>query len=131
MKTKSIGIWMDHASAHLMEMINGEMETNTIESTFTHLEKEEVLLKGEKAMHHKEQQGQLAYYKAIAAVIASYEEVLLFGPTDAKTELLNILKADHHFDKIVIEVKNTGKMTEIQEQVFVREYFMKHLTAVL
>ncbi len=36
MKTKCIGIWMDHASAHLMELTSGEMATKTIESTFTY-----------------------------------------------------------------------------------------------
>lgn len=131
MKTKQIGIWMDHASAHLMELTSGDMETKTIESAFTHLEKEVVLHKGEKVMHHKEQHEQLAYYKEIAAVIKNYEEVLLFGPTNAKTELLNMLKADHHFDKIDIEVKNTDKMTENQEHAFVKEYFFKHLSRVL
>ena len=39
MITKQIGIWMDHARAHLMVLTSGEMETNIIESTFTHEEK--------------------------------------------------------------------------------------------
>lgn len=55
MKAKCIGIWMDHASAHLMELTSGDMETKTIESKFTHEEKETTLHKGQKAMHHKEQ----------------------------------------------------------------------------
>ena len=54
-----------------------------------------------------------------------------FGPTNAKTELLNMLRTDHHFDKIDIEVKNTDKMTENQEHAFVKEYFLKHLSRVL
>ena len=80
-------------------------------------------------MHNKEQHEQLAYYKAIAAVIKNYEEVLLFGPTDAKTELFNLLKADHHFDKINIETKHADKMTENQQHAFVKEYFFKHLSS--
>ena len=126
MKTKQIGIWMDHATANLMEMTSGDMETKTINSKFTHEEKENTLQKGEKAMHHKEQHVQLAYYKEIAAVIKDYKELLLFGPTDAKTELLNLLKADHHFDKINIEIKQADKMTDNQQHAFVREYFFKH-----
>lgn len=84
------------------------------------------LSKGQKAMHNKEQHEQLAYYKEIAAVIKNYEEVLLFGPTDAKKELVNILKEDHHFDKIKIEIKDAGKMTENQRNAFVKEYFLTH-----
>ncbi len=127
-KKKYLGIWMDHQSAHIMELTNGDMQTNIIESTFTHQEKELTLNKGEKATYHKEQHEQLAYYKAIAAVIENYQEVLLFGPTTASSELLNILQADHHFDKIEIETRQAGKMTENQQHAFVKEYFFKHLS---
>lgn len=130
MITKQIGIWMDHARAHLMVLTSGEMETNIIESTFTHEEKKLTLHKGQKAMHHKEQHEQLAYYKTIAAEIKQYEEVLLFGPTDAKAELLNLLKSDHYFDKIDIETRQADKMTENQKYAFVKEYFFKHLSKV-
>lgn len=90
MKTKQIGIWMDHANAHLMVLASGKMETTIFNSAFTHREKELTLHKGEKAMHHKEEHGQLAYYKALASEIEQYEEVLLFGPTGAKNQLLNL-----------------------------------------
>jgi hypothetical protein len=50
---------------------------------------------------------------------------LLFGPTDAKVELLNILKADLSFSKIKIETMQSDKMTENQEHAFVKDYFSK------
>jgi len=52
---------------------------------------------------------------------------LLFGPTEAKTELLNLLRTDHTFSDIKFTVENTDKMTGNQEQAFVREYFKKTL----
>jgi len=37
MKTdKCLGIWMDYSKAHLMELLPGNMQTQTIESAFTH-----------------------------------------------------------------------------------------------
>jgi hypothetical protein len=87
-----------------------------------------VLAKGEKAMHHKEQHEELAYYQEIGTAIKDCTEVLLCGPTEAKTELLDILRADHHFDKIKIEVVPADKMTENQQHAFVKEYFLKHLS---
>ena len=120
---KKLGIWMDHSNAHLMEFANAAEGSKTIASPFTHEVKEESLEKGEKTMHHKEQQQQSAYYKQLGEVIKNYEEVILFGPTDAKTELHNILKTDHHFDNIKIEVKQADKMSENQQHAFVREYF--------
>jgi hypothetical protein len=47
----------------------------------------------------------------------------LFGPTDAKNELLNMVKTDHLFNEIKIEVENSDKMTESQMHTFVRDYF--------
>jgi hypothetical protein len=122
---KDLGIWMDHSSAHLMEFTVDPIETKTIESKFTHEEKETSLDKGENLMHNKEQHERSGYYKKIGETIRNYEEVILFGPTEAKAELFNILKADHHFDKIKIEVKQTDKMTENQQHAFVREHFSR------
>lgn len=56
-------------------------------------------------------------------MIKNYNKVILFGPTDAKTELLNTLKGDHHFSKIEREAKQADKMTENQQYTFVKEYF--------
>jgi len=121
---KSAGIWMDHASAHVMEITTGPDEAKVITSKFTHDEKEESLGKSEHGMHNKEQHEQSAYYKQLGEVIKNYEDVLLFGPTDAKVELFNLLRADHLFEKISIGIKQTDKMTENQEQAFVKEYFL-------
>jgi nitrogenase subunit NifH len=122
---KSLGIWMDHSRAHVMEFTTDPIETKTIESAFTHDVKEQSLSKSENLMHHKEQHQQAAYYKQLGEIIKKYEEVILFGPTNAKTELLNILRADHLFEKIKIDVKQADKMTANQEHAFVREYFSK------
>ena len=99
--------------------------THIVISDSTHEEKEKTFQKGESMMHNKEQQQQSEYYKTLGEIIKNYDNVLFFGPTDAKTELLNILKADMHFDKIKIETMQSDKMTENQEHAFVREYFSK------
>jgi ADP-heptose:LPS heptosyltransferase len=124
MKTeKKLGIWMDHTSAYIMEFTGNPIETKTIESKFTHEAKERSLHKGENVMHNREQHQQTEYYKKLGELIKNYGEVVLFGPTEAKDELLNVLKADHHFDKIKIIVKHADKMTEHQQHAFVKEYF--------
>ena len=108
-----------------MEFTTDPSEATIIESTFTHQEKEQSLSKSESLMHNKEQHQQSEYYKKLGEAIKNYESVILFGPTDAKVELFNILKADHHFDKIQIEVEQADKMTENQQHAFVREHFSK------
>ena len=60
-------------------------------------------------------------------IIKKYDEVILFGPTDAKVELFNFLDEDSHFDEINIGVEDTDKMTENEQYAFVKGYFSKHL----
>ena len=45
---KSLGIWMDHSSANVMEFKNDPIETKTLDSKFTNEVKELSLRKGEK-----------------------------------------------------------------------------------
>ena len=122
-KERKLGIWMDHSDAFLLELSQDQIIENIIESEFTQEEREFSLDKSEKFMHNKEQQLLTAFYKKISDVIKDYQEVVLFGPTDAKNELLNLLKSEHLFEGIRIEIKNADKMTTNQMHNFVREYF--------
>ncbi len=122
-KTK-LGIWMDHSTAHLIEFNGVQMNTLLISSGFTQEVKTDTLEKSEHIMHNKEQDQQWSYYKKISSVIEKYQEVILFGPTDAKKELFNKLKANQAFNNIKIDLKTTEKMTEKQEYAFVKDYFL-------
>jgi len=123
---KKLGIWMDNSSAHLMEFATEIMQSNTITSKSTHEEKAFSIARGEKLMHNKEQHQQADYYKQIIEQIRNYKEVLLFGPTNAKAELFNIIKADHRFADIKIEVLDTDNMTDNQQNAFVKKHFSTH-----
>lgn len=114
---------MDHSIAHLMELTNDNIVSSTIESQPVIQGKEQNLKRDESLLHNKEQNHLSDYFKKLSKVILEYDEVLLFGSTDAKNELLNLLKADHLFSKIKFEVKLTDKMTENQKHAFVKDYF--------
>ena len=58
---KNLGIWMDHSTAHLMEFTTDPIETKTIDSSFTHQEKEQALGRSENLLHNKEQHQQSEY----------------------------------------------------------------------
>lgn len=115
---------MDHSSANIMELTGGDIVSTTLDSTFTYSAKEQSSEKGEHLMHNKEQHEQSTFYKKLAETIRNYDEVILFGPTTAKNELANLLKADHHFEKIKVDVKNADNMNEYEKQLFVEEYFL-------
>jgi len=121
--TKQLGIWMDHSVAHLIKLTNGSIETNTIESQPEIQADQQIVYKDESHSLNKEKGQLTAYFRKLGDLILENDEVVLFGPTEAKNELLNVLKENHLFDKIKIEVETADKMTDIQMTDFVKEHF--------
>ncbi|MDP2888944.1 MAG: hypothetical protein Q8P34_08260 [Bacteroidota bacterium] len=120
--TKRLGIWMDHSTANLIEFTDDKTAATEVEAQVG--EQDEPLNPRDETMIQNKDQNELAdFYKRISEVIKGYDEVLLFGPTHAKDELNNILKDDHHFDEVKIEIKPADNMTENQQQAFVKEHF--------
>jgi hypothetical protein len=113
--TKNLGICMDHFSARLMTFTTNLIETTTIDSKLTQRTQAENL------PYYKEQQSR--YYKKVRIAIKNYDDVILFGPTDAKIEFLCLLLEDRCLPNIKIRIKYTNTMTDFQQQTFVRNYF--------
>ena len=126
MKTaKKLGIWMDYAIAHIMEIKDQSILTTEIESEFTWEEKQHSFFRNEGFMHKKEREYISNYFEKIEAQIAGADQVVLFGPGDAKTELFNRLTADPKFKHIELSVKTTDNLTENQRQAFVKKHFQR------
>jgi len=122
-KLKQLGIWMDHSNAILMDCTNSAITQSNIVSEFTTQIKELTLRKNENLMHNKEQHEQNEYYNEIIESIRNFDKVILFGPTNAKDELFNLLKSNHKYASIEIEVENADKMADNQKHAFVKNYF--------
>lgn len=120
---KRMGIWMDHSNAQLMELSGDSIKTSSIESLSKTHGIESSIIHNENLIHKKEQYQVSEYFKRLSEIILDYDEVVLFGPTDAKNELFNLLKDDNHFEKKRIGVMNADKMSEHQQEAFVQEYF--------
>jgi hypothetical protein len=121
---KTLGIWMDHSVAHLTELSGDTFVTRIIESKpDLHLNAADLYYKDDSQLLNKEQ-GQLAtYYRKLSDASLNYEQVVLFGPTEAKNELANIMRENPLFKKIEIVVKSADKMTENQQYKFLKEFF--------
>ena len=120
---KQLGIWMDHSTANIMEYSNDKVVTISLELVPAFPEQVQNLRMDESLMHNKEQNQQADFYKKLGDIITDYKEVLLFGPTNAKTELFNLLKDDRQFEKIKFEVMSTDNLTENQQQAFVKDFY--------
>ena len=121
--TKKLGIWMDYSTANLIEYKLDSYEIKSINSGFLDHEKNEVLDNSESLINKNENQQLSNYFRRIGEQIKEYNELVLFGSTNAKIELHAILKEEEPFQNIKIEIKNTDKMTDNQKKYFVKSYF--------
>ncbi|OYY05534.1 MAG: hypothetical protein B7Y76_00970 [Sphingobacteriia bacterium 35-40-5] len=76
-------------------------------------------------MHHKENQMQEQFYKQLGIEMQEYDEVLLFGPTEAKVELFNLLREMKACSHIHFSLRQAERMTANQQQAFVKDFFGK------
>lgn len=120
--SKKLGIWMDHSTATFIDY-DALKKHSTIASEFTETTRVDALQKGENLMHNKEQQLNEAYFKQIGEKLLDYDNVLLFGPTNAKTELHNFLSKDTHYNAIKFELEAADKMSENEQSAYVRKHF--------
>ena len=125
-RTTKAGICMDYSFSRIMEFSTLPMVIKTIQSKFTQEEKKLSLAISENFMHTKELLYQTEYFKQLAEIIKKYEEVIIFGQTNAKFELLDVLVTDHLFDKIRIDLIMTDNLSEHQQNIFVRNHFLKN-----
>jgi hypothetical protein len=123
---KRLGIWMDHSKANLIEY-NTISEPLVIELNYSHQNKMADLHHSESGMHHKEKQIQEVYFKKIGVEILKYNQVVLFGPTNAKDELHNYLSKTVQFKDVRFNVLDADKMTDNQQKAYVDSHFNSSL----
>lgn len=126
-RIKQLGIWLDHSIAHLIDNSDTDSHHQHIVADSDKDHETHSVNKGESHQNHREHLALEAFYNQIAEKISHYNHVLLFGPTDAKSELYNKLKNDPHFNSIHIVLESSDKMTENEKNAYVKNYFSKAL----
>ncbi len=119
---EKLGIWMDHAQAHLIAFSAHKTDIRTLFRTLP-LADSHAQNQSEKHIHNKKRQLQEAFYRQIWDIAKQYDEVLLFGPTDAKTEFFNGIRSDHANNGVKITLRSVGKMTPDEMHDYVYKYF--------
>ena len=131
MKT-SAGLWIDHREAVIVVLSASGLATTHIKSKA----EKQLRRSGEPAKgsfspqevprddsREREYQGELArYYDAVIAHLSAADEILIFGPGEAKGELKKRMeKNDFHARVLMLETND--KMTEPQIVARVRQHF--------
>lgn len=120
---KRIGIWMDYTSAQIYENATGEFLLTSMESNFYQPVKKKGKVISESLIHNEENQTDQAFYNDLMELVKGYDEALLFGPTQAKTALFDLIKANPECDNLYIQTLEADKMTTPQMKAFVKKHF--------
>ncbi len=78
--------------------------------------------------HHEEKR----YFEAIIHLIpVDTDELVIFGPSEAKHGLLNEIEKHKHFHPKVMGLESTDKMSEKQIVAWVNQYFKRPVKRIL
>lgn len=117
-----MGIWMDYSTAYLTGFTSNSFEIIKVESTSFDSTKLYPIKTLAILLEKRDQLLQTYYYK-IANKIKNYDRIIIFGPTNAKTELFDVLSEDERFLKTKIEITNTDQMNPTEQHQFIKNYF--------
>ncbi len=134
MKTKA-GLWIDHSKAIIVTITD---EVEEIATVISNVKKQlrrsgDTTLKGSfesqqvlaDDVRQRSFTGHLnVYYDEVISSIRDAESLLLFGPGEAKVELLQRLEKNNPEGRIIVS-EITDKMTDPQIAAKVRDYFKK------
>jgi hypothetical protein len=124
---KKLGIWMCQSNVQLIEYSNEvpvDMEnipcldeqsvnTSTPIIEFSEVQKEEIFKKQED-------------FKKLADRLSTYDELVIFGPMDAKKEFQTYLETNKIENLPSVEIKQTELMTAAQQVAYVQYHFLHH-----
>ena len=113
---------MDHSEARLVPYLIENQSLLTIKCQNANVSRETLRSDAIHAMAAARQRQQ-DFYGEIISTMQAYDEVLLFGPTNAKLELFNIISENPPTDNFKILVKSTAIMTDNEMHRYVKSHF--------
>jgi len=130
----NVGLWIDHEKAVIIFITGKDEKTVIVESNFKNHFKEPVNKSDER--HNERRKSKQddtmervstehlgIYNDKVIANLNGTESVLIFGPGEAKTELVKRIKNNNPAMQI-LAVEAVDRMTEPQVVAKVREYFL-------
>lgn len=78
----------------------------------------------EKTLENRRRNEEREYYEEILENVKEADEVVIFGPGEAKDHLLSAIKAHpSHFNSDLMAVLTADKMTENEKVAYVKTFF--------
>lgn len=133
---KNIGIWIDTSQAVVVELLNGEHTTKTIESNIDTRERIPgeskkygrfggQYLTYEKNRENKKMEQTNQFLKILLNEIEDCNAVMLFGPSIMKTIFEKEIKNNLNLIGKLVGVSDADSMTENQMMAWVKDFYKK------
>ncbi len=116
---KKLGIYIDQSSANLIELTVDILEKKSVDSF-----EDKPIEEDENHIEFKDSHLQNYYFKKLSESILYYNEVLLFGTSNAINRLFDMISYDNRFYNINIAIKQTDSLTHKQQTDFVSDFFL-------
>ena len=131
---KKTGIWMDKEKAHVVEMANGQEQMHTMHSNIEFFHPKggsrsktkwgpQDVVQDSRYLEREKHQLR-AYFKELAELVNSTEQLAIFGPADTAEKFRKWLgENDQLLAKKVKTVAKADSMTDNQIKALVRDYY--------
>lgn len=117
---KKLGIYIDQSSANLIELTVDILEKKSADT----LNEKNLEENNENHIEFKDYHLQNYYFKKLSESILYYNEVLLFGTSNAIIKLFDMISYDNRFYNINIAIKQTDALTSKEQNDFVSDFFL-------
>ena len=127
---KEVGLWIDHREAVLVTITDEEEKTTRIysdievEAHFSGRSRSAGSQDAENMQDRKYKNKLGRYYDAIIGNIRDADSIRIFGPGEAKGELVKRLKSKN-LRKQIMSIETTDKLTDPQIAAKVRQHYPK------
>ena len=131
---KNIGIWLDKNQAHIVVLENNNEILKTIPSNIEHFKVHggsgtrlkggpQDVVQDSKYLEREKHQFK-SYFNEIISEIKDAENIVIFGPAEAKIKFKKELEENHkHIDNKVGKVETADSMTNNQVIAWVRGFY--------
>jgi len=120
-----VGIWIDHKKAVIVSALSDGVTTKTLESEVEAHPRYagQQGAEGEKKYEERHSQHLDRYYDEVIRQLTDADELLIFGPGEAKLELKERLRRSKAHSERTIGIETTDKLTDPQIVAKVKEHF--------
>ncbi len=116
------GVWLDNDKAIIITKTS-ENENGDYAIQDKVKSKESHSGGSEHSINNAKQSDSLKYFKSIATLLSSYDEILVFGPGKSQEQFQNHLQDDAQFNSKKISIDSAEQLTDPQMIAKVREFF--------